>query len=179
MHRTRIGEVEVVSLHDVGFSYEATRIWPEAGDGLEAYRDQLDADGHVWMDVLCFLLRDADHTVLVDTGMGPESEGRLLEELAAAGVSPAEVDTVVFTHLHGDHTGWNFDRTSGAPLFGNARYLVSRAEWEHYDAASLASKSFVRDMKPLQLSGHLELFDGERGITPSIAAVDMKRLRST
>ena len=191
MHRIHIGDVEVVSLLDLQFRFEAARIWPAAGAGLDAYRDRLDGDGRVLIDVLCFLLRDDGHTVLVDTGWGPASdellrealasegasaagaEGRLLEELAAAGVTPAEVDTVVLTHLHGDHTGWNIDRATGEPVFANARYLVGRADWDACDTASPASASFVRDMKPLQLSGHLELFDGERALTPSITAVDI------
>jgi glyoxylase-like metal-dependent hydrolase (beta-lactamase superfamily II) len=171
MYRTRVGDVEVISLVDIEFSFDAHRVWPEAGDALEAYRDRLQPDGKVHMDDLCFLLRADGRTVLVDTGMGPESNGLLIEELREASVSPADVDFVIFTHLHGDHVGWNIDRATGAPLFANARYLVPRGDWDHYDAASPASASFVRDVKPLAATGQLDLIEGEHVITPSLVTV--------
>ncbi|MFD2356581.1 MBL fold metallo-hydrolase [Nonomuraea ferruginea] len=72
----------------------------------------------------CYLLRDrADRLTLVDTGIGgtdsPASSwapvpGSLAGELAAAGVAPADVGTVILTHLHSDHA-------SGAVADGSAR----------------------------------------------------------
>jgi glyoxylase-like metal-dependent hydrolase (beta-lactamase superfamily II) len=89
--------------------------------------------------------------------------------LREAGVRPDEIDTVIFTHLHGDHTAWNFDRATGKPMFPNARYLVPRADWDHYSAA--ASASFVRDVAPLERLGVLDLIEGERTLTPSIVTL--------
>lgn len=170
MHRVQVGDIEILSLLDVSFQFPAARVWPSAGDGLEAYRDRLRGDD-VAMDDLCYLLRADGRTVLVDTGLGPESNGQLIAELVQAGVDPGDVDVVVFTHLHGDHVGWNIERATGAPLFRNARYLVPRGDWDHYDAASPASESFVRDVKPLASTGQLDLIDGEHAITPSLVTV--------
>jgi Metallo-beta-lactamase superfamily len=91
----------------------------------------------------CFVVRARDRVVLVDTGVGeagtPGADwigipGRLPEELAAAGVDPAEVDLVVLTHLHLDHVGWNlaWDGERPRPRFPRARYLVQRADWERF-----------------------------------------------
>lgn len=84
----------------------------------------------------CFLLRaDSGWTALVDTGIGgvdsPAASwapvpGVLESELAAAGVTPAEVDTVILTHLHSDHASGAV--VNGEPLFPNAWYVVQRAE---------------------------------------------------
>nr|WP_268248860.1 MBL fold metallo-hydrolase [Actinoplanes ianthinogenes] len=63
--------------------------------------------------------------ILIDLGLGPG--GMLLDNLAADGVTPADVDLVVLTHLHRDHVGW-------AGAFPRARYLVDRREWEHWCA---------------------------------------------
>jgi glyoxylase-like metal-dependent hydrolase (beta-lactamase superfamily II) len=54
-----------------------------------------------------------------------------LERLAAAAVTPAEIDFVVCTHLHADHCGWNTHQADGrwVPTFPNARYVFTRSEY--------------------------------------------------
>lgn len=171
MHRITVGNVEIVSLFDLYFGFDPHRVWPSAGDGLEAYRDRLEANGDIGMDCLCFLLRADGRTTLVDTGMGPESSGRLLDELRDAGISPEEVDQVVFTHLHGDHTGWNLDRGTGQPLFSRARYLVPRGDWDEQTGASQPSGSFTRDVAPLRVLDRMELIDDGYVLGPSLTAL--------
>jgi glyoxylase-like metal-dependent hydrolase (beta-lactamase superfamily II) len=168
-HRTRVGDVEIISLVDSNFRMPPERVYFEAGDRINAYRHYLLGDGAVYMDCNAFLLRTAGTTVLVDTGQGPEAEGRLLSEMDDAGVLPVEVDVVVFTHLHGDHTGWNIDRESGEPTFKRARYLVPRGDFEHYKGGN--SRSFERDIAPLQKLGSLELIEGEHPVAPSMVTV--------
>lgn len=79
-----------------------------------------------------YLLRDKqDRLTLVDTGIGPTSgwapaPGMLLSELAAVGVAPLDVNTVIFTHLHSDHCGGTM--AGGEPVFANARHVIQRAE---------------------------------------------------
>jgi len=86
-------------------------------------------------DYICYLLRAPGRNILVDTGMGPSSAplaalfgqgGQLLDKLAAVGVRPEDVDTVVLGHLHPDHVGWNvLPNEEGYRLtFPRARYIV-------------------------------------------------------
>ena len=58
-----------------------------------------------------------------------------LADLADAGFSHEEVDTVICTHLHFDHVGWNTMLVDGqwVPTFPNARYLMCRDEWAHWN----------------------------------------------
>jgi glyoxylase-like metal-dependent hydrolase (beta-lactamase superfamily II) len=171
MERRTVGNVEVIALVDNIQRYPATAVYTEAGEGLKRYAGMLDAEGQLELNFASFLLVDGDRKVLVDTGWGPEFEGRLLAEMAAAGVKPGEVDTVIFTHLHGDHTGWNFDRASGRPLFPAARYLVPKGDWDHYAAEQPPPDSFTRDVAPLKGLGLLDLIEGETTLTPSLTAV--------
>jgi glyoxylase-like metal-dependent hydrolase (beta-lactamase superfamily II) len=166
MERQRVGAVEVVALLDTNFSLPPDRGYP--GADLGPYAEFL-VDGQMYMDDMCFLLVSGDRRILVDTGMGPEVNGTLLEGLDAAGVMREDIDTVAFTHLHGDHVGWNIDRESGAPLFANARYWVPQGDWDHYSAQGGAS--FVRDVQPLQENGQLELFEGEHAFDDAISSV--------
>jgi glyoxylase-like metal-dependent hydrolase (beta-lactamase superfamily II) len=169
--RVNVGDVELVSLLDGTEAYDAAKVYVDAGDALDARSDLLDPPGKVTLPFSSFLLRADGRTVLVDTGNGPEAEGRLLDELREAGARPADVDAVIFTHLHGDHTGWNIERETGAPTFPNARYLVPRGDWEHYRAADPVSRSFARDVAPLEGLGALELIDDGHSIAPSLTTL--------
>ncbi len=171
MERRTVGNVEVIALIDNIQHYPATAVYAEAGAALQRYVGMLDAEGRLELNFASFLLVDGDRKLLVDTGWGPEFDGRLLAELAAAGVKPGDVDTVIFTHLHGDHTGWNFDRGTGKPLFPAARYLVPKADWDHYAAEQPPPDSFTRDVVPLKGLGLMDLIDGEQTLTPSLTAI--------
>jgi glyoxylase-like metal-dependent hydrolase (beta-lactamase superfamily II) len=166
-----VGTVRVSALVDAVQAYPAAAVYPRGGDIVERYRGLLDENGAVVLNFASFLVHDGARTVLVDTGWGPEHGGQLLAELAAAGATAGDVDTVIFTHLHGDHTGWNLDRASGKPLFPRARYLAPRADWDHYSAQDPKPASFVRDMLPLESAGQLDLLSGEVVLSPSLVAV--------
>lgn len=64
------------------------------------------------------LVQVGERTMLVDTGLEDE---RLLAGLAAAGVAPETIDTVVLTHTHGDHY-------KSVHLLPNARVVASGPE---------------------------------------------------
>jgi len=89
--------------------------------------------------VNCFLIRSGGRVALVDTGCGPSmqaSGGQLFRSLEAAGVAPAEVDTVLLTHMHPDHSN-GLAAEDGTALFPNAELVMHAAElafW-HDDAA--------------------------------------------
>ena len=87
--------------------------------------------------VHAFLVRHPGGVALVDTGIGPFGrppfavEGRLEEELTAVGVSPHDVDHVILTHLHADHSG-GACRPDGTPRFPNATYHVHPDDWSFF-----------------------------------------------
>ncbi|GAA4688915.1 MBL fold metallo-hydrolase [Phytohabitans rumicis] len=127
------------------------------------------ADGQWWLRFRCFAVRHGDRVTMVDTGIGPADSlaaswapvpGRLPEELAAAGIDPADVDTVVITHLHTDHIGW---AVVGTPYFPNATYLIQRADAEAFGA----------DRKALLdgLGGQLRLVEGDVRIAAGLTAI--------
>jgi glyoxylase-like metal-dependent hydrolase (beta-lactamase superfamily II) len=113
------------------------------GDHVTAvgHEDFFSAGGRAFLPIGCFLVRTANRTVLVDAGMGPafrdDGERRLLVGgqlplgLRATGVRPADVDTVLCTHLHADHCGWLFG-PDGSPTFPNADLWLGAADWDHF-----------------------------------------------
>lgn len=97
-------------------------------------------DGQIKMNFQCFLIEVGGRKILVDTCVGEHKRLAVevlsqlvtgfLETLKAAGAGPDDIDTVLCTHLHFDHVGWNTRLVDGAwrPTFPKARYLFGREE---------------------------------------------------
>lgn len=140
-------------------------------------------DEHNRIDLACrcLVVRDGERTVLCEAGIGaffaPELRARfgvqeerhvLLEELAAIGVQPADVDVVVLSHLHFDHAGGVLQaHRPGAPLalaFPRAHFVVGRTAFQRAQRPHPRDRaSFVPELPGLlEASGRLELIDGDR-----------------
>ena len=81
------------------------------------------------------LIRVGTDLILVDNGSGDKfqaSAGKLAANLEAAGVDPASVTKVVFTHIHPDHAGGTI-RPDGTLMCPNADYFVNDAEWQFWN----------------------------------------------
>jgi glyoxylase-like metal-dependent hydrolase (beta-lactamase superfamily II) len=182
--RVAIGNVEVLAMIDmVPPPYDPTEFFPGVSqDAWEPYKQDHLENGHLQLYYGLFALRSQGRIVLVDTGMGPSPHptrgnrrGDLLDQLKLQGVSPEDVVSVVHTHLHADHVGWNITLEGGQPraTFPRAKYLVPRDDWEHFtEPAVLETAPYVRDsVVPLEGLGVMELIEGEHTITPEISTV--------
>jgi glyoxylase-like metal-dependent hydrolase (beta-lactamase superfamily II) len=172
-NRVQVGSATIVALSDTEQSYPATNVYPEAGDALSAHAGFLTENGEVVLNFGCYAIRADGRTVLVDTGWGPGYQGRLLDELDDAGIRLDEVDAVIFTHLHGDHIGWNIIHEGGdpRPRFPRARYLVPEADWHHYRAQPEPSALFLEQVIPLESLGVMDLVGGDHVLSPSVTTV--------
>lgn len=133
----------------------------------------------------CVLARDGKHTVLIDTGYGGKfarldrrfyqmEEGEpLIASLAALGVEPDQIDTVVFSHLHFDHVcgATRFDAEQRAvPIFRRARHIVGRLEWEDATGGSpeLETAYPLKDILPLYEAGLMHVVEDGQEIVPGL-----------
>ncbi len=175
----QVGDVRIDALYDMPYDFDRERIYPTvAAEDWAGLEDYLTEEGKIRLEIVCYLIRSQGRTLLSDTGMGKipgtEQPGHLLEELAALGVKPEEVDAVIFTHLHPDHIGWNIDWSSGQPnaVFPKAKYVIQQAEWNHSTSTerreSLAAQ---RQLLPLEELGQLEFISGGHAFTEEVAAV--------
>ena len=139
VHHRRVGDVVVTAVSDGhldGSMAVLQNIAPE-----EAARMLRDAFRPVprRTAVNTFMIHTGGKLALVDTGCGDAmaaTAGKLRENLAAAGVRPEEVDAVLLTHMHPDHSNGLAD-AGGRALLPRAELAMHEAEWAfwHDDAA--------------------------------------------
>lgn len=143
--------------------------------------------GHVLAPVQSFLLFADGRRILIDTGIGNGKPlcggwGGLdtdwLDRLAAA-APPETIDTVICTHLHADHVGWNTRLQNGAwtPTFPHAKYHLPAGDLEDLRARlqelSQDDVCVLRDsIAPVLAAGAaVPVPDGERAITDTVSLV--------
>lgn len=168
MRRVELDEITLLALTDVA---------PPAADwvyAFAAHADEQDTparrrwapDGKFHTRFCVHAFVHGGSVTLVDAGLGADSNpyfnglrGNLEAELAEAGITPDQIDCVMFTHFHLDHVGWA--SRDGEPFFRNARYLAPAAELTHWRAqgANAAAAhhvaAFERHVAPLIARGLL------------------------
>lgn len=185
-----VGDISITALLDVdvafplGIEQVFTDVTAEEWEGHRARcPGAFSHDGGWRYVVTCYLVRDADRCVLVDTGCGAASlafpsfigvEGQLGRRLAAIDVSPGEIDTVVITHIHPDHVGGVLTHEDGAVVraFPRARLVVPRGDWEAWSRPEVQDAfpvPYVGDtIGPLVDAGVVDLVDGEHDVSPHL-----------
>jgi glyoxylase-like metal-dependent hydrolase (beta-lactamase superfamily II) len=148
--RWRIGKVSVTKIVELEVTGGSRFLLPQATPEEILRVDWLfphfaDERGRLKMSIHALLVETSQRRIIVDTCLGNDKEGRriphwnqrsgpFLSDLEAAGYPRESIDTVLCTHLHVDHVGWNTMFIDGhwLPSFPNARYLMGRTEFEHW-----------------------------------------------
>ncbi|MBK8813277.1 MAG: MBL fold metallo-hydrolase [Acidobacteria bacterium] len=160
------------------------------------------------MNMNCLFVETATERILVETGIGEkwsEDEAKrfgIFRERPFAetirektGYGPDDISIVVNTHLHFDHAGGNTILVDGrtVPQFRNARYLVSKSEYEAAENPTERDRASYRaeNWRPLVESGQLELMpdsyevvdglrlDQVRGHSATMQTVELTRAGET
>lgn len=179
----RIGAVEVWRILESNAPFlPPAELFPNAGPDvvrlIEARAPgSVDAaTGGLILPVQGFLLKTRTHTVLVDACVGNDktvdfftpwhrrSDGRFLAGLTQAGVTPADIDVVLCTHLHVDHVGWNTRLENGhwVPTFPNATYLMPAADLPAHERRP--SVIYTESLLPVIAAGQAEMVEGDHPI---------------
>ena len=205
----KLGEVTIDRVVEIGRSTFPTALMlPESTpEAIARHHHWLKPDffdeavGDLGSRIQTFVVRTPEHTILIDTGVGngkarPTNPvwnmraGSFLDDLAAAGVKPDDVDYVICTHLHVDHVGWNTRFVDGrwVPTFPHARYVIPGEEWEFWRTERAADEYGCIDdsVFPVVEAGRVDLvepnfalgryltFEPTRGHTPGHVAVRLR-----
>jgi glyoxylase-like metal-dependent hydrolase (beta-lactamase superfamily II) len=184
MKTVTIGNVEVTALLDTNLLMNPRTFLPTyADDIIREYGDILDERELMQVSITCYLIRSSGKNVLIDTGLGGRRRprfpvGHLDESLKEAGIAADEIDTIVHTHLHIDHVGWNTvdDENSGRRIFfPNATYLIQQVEWDYWmtpaQLAEPANAHLVECVEPLESTGRIKLLTTEQPIDANLTFI--------
>jgi glyoxylase-like metal-dependent hydrolase (beta-lactamase superfamily II) len=145
-----------------------------------------DEQNRIRMNMNCLFVHTGSERILVETGIGEKwsakrcgmygitRERALADALRlTAGVEPEEITIVINTHLHFDHAGGNtkLDEEGNAiPAFPNARYFVSRDEFEHAEHPGERDRAsyLPENWRPIKQNGQLELKEADYEVVPGL-----------
>ncbi len=184
MHRLTLGNFELNVFSDGTYLLDGGAFFGVIPKIMWSRKVQADERNYVTAGLNSLLIRTGKQTVLVETGMGNKLSERmrkfygqpakLLDNLAAAGVAPEDIDIVINTHLHFDHCGWNTVRDKNGrivPTFPRAKYYAPEGEWQYArkpserDAISYIPENY----DPLVASGQMTLLKSAEEIVPGIS----------
>jgi len=130
-------------------------------------------EGRLKMSIHSLVVETPTRRIIVDTGLGNDKQGRkvptwnnrkdpFLDTLSKAGFAPDSIDTVLCTHLHVDHVGWNTTLVGGkwVPTFAKARYVFGKTEYEYWRDNSVEPDKvavFADSVKPIADAGKADL----------------------
>jgi glyoxylase-like metal-dependent hydrolase (beta-lactamase superfamily II) len=178
-YRFKLGDFECVSLSDGSLDYPLENFFADVSTEKiqEALRQHDLPTDYITTPYTYLYVDTGGHRVLVDMGagdLGPRT-GRLLQNMRAAGLYPAEVDIVVITHAHPDHIGGTLNE-NGEPVYPNAHYYIWKGEWDFWfseEAFRKTPEMFVtvarKNLEPIK--GRVRLIEYKSEIVPGIRAI--------
>jgi len=144
-------------------------------------------EGRLKMAVRALVVETPSHRIVVDTGIGNDKTGRavptwnnrntpFLETMTAAGFAPETIDTVLCTHLHVDHVGWNTKLVDGewVPTFPSALYMFGNTEYQYWhDHSTEPDKAavFNDSVKPIIDAGKAGLIPSDYRLSEEISMI--------
>ena len=180
-YRMMLGDFVVTTVSDgtvpQAWDKLLTAITPEEVKALVA-RDR--ATLPLEASINTFLIHTGERLILVDAGagrlFGPGSGGRLVANLRASGYEPEQVDAILLTHIHGDHSyGLTVD---GVPIFPRAEIHVNRLDLDFWLSPTEAAKAPAEKkpyfeqahqaLDPYIKAGRIKPFDGAVELFPGI-----------
>jgi glyoxylase-like metal-dependent hydrolase (beta-lactamase superfamily II) len=144
IYHRRIGDITVTALSDgvLARTHEMMNdVSNDEGDRhlATAFRKEF------LLSINAFLIHSGDRLALVETGSGDylgSEAGKLFANLATAGISASDIDTILFTHMHPDHSAGLTDMATGKANCPNAELVVHENEPRHwFDDAAMARGS--------------------------------------
>ena len=183
-YRFKIGSFEATVVSDgplpIGPASRTFRGLPEAELNKMLADNFLPAD-NVVLDQNALVVNTGDKLILIDTGMlsvqRPNTKtGRLLVSLKEAGINPADIDAIVLTHPHIDHSGGIMSPDGKTRNFPNAQIYTSEGDFNFWTdekrfgtPAEGSARTAIKNLLPNK--DRLVFFKDGQEVLPGITAM--------
>lgn len=181
----QLGDFELISLSDGDFRLDGGAMFGVVPKPLWERRAPCDEKNRIFLSMRPLLVTTPTQRVLIDAGCGDKMSDKeaaiygfdrarnLDHALAAAGLTAADIDIVIASHLHFDHAGGFTARVDGriVPRFPNARYKIRRDEYidaTHPHERNRASY-FAENYVPLVDAGVVDFIEADGEVLPGIS----------
>ena len=140
--------------------------------------------GDMIISFQCFVVQTPKRNIMVDTCIGNgrwrehdvfvNMQTSFIEDITRAGCPPESIDTVLCTHMHFDHVGWNTRKQNGqwVPTFPNARYLIGKQEWAHWKKmprdGSVQAQHLIDSIQPVLDADLVDFVDPDHRVAREI-----------
>jgi len=186
MNKWKIGDVTITRIVEVqlpGLSFILPDVIPENLKKLPWLAPHfVDENWEALASVHALIIESRGQRIMVDTCIGNDKhnmlpawsnrQGPFLQDLASAGFEPDTMDTVLCTHLHVDHVGWNTTMKDGkwVPTFPKADYLFGKKEMEHWTANADNTQQTVlnESVRPILDAGLETLVETDHKLTDEV-----------
>jgi glyoxylase-like metal-dependent hydrolase (beta-lactamase superfamily II) len=182
----KIGDVRITQVVELTTASLGPHLLPQAtAQEMAAIRwiePFVDAAQRIVLSIHALVIETKDRRLIVDTCIGNDKErtypkwnrmqSKFLDDFTAAGFSVDGVDTVLCTHMHVDHVGWNTRLVDGRwqPTFRNARHLFAQQEWAHWSVEPQTYGPVIADsVQPIFDHGLADLVGGSHRVCDEIA----------
>ena len=182
-YRYKIGEIEVTAVHVGHFFAPLERVAPgiAEADIKRALADVALPQDRVLWPITSLVLNFGNRLVLVDSGIGDMGGPTLqswMPNFRAAGFDPANVDTIIVSHFHGDHIN-GIRLKDGTAMFPKAEIMVPAKEWDFWTADGRetqlpeAARRNVANTKRVfgPLGANITRFEWDKEIIPGVTAI--------
>ena len=170
-----IGRIRVYFISDRSFFVNGSLLYtPLSRQEWSRFAKDV-GDGKVEVKTRSLLVETKRHRILIDCGLGLLGENmgfktsgdtNLIDEITELGFKPSDIDILILTHLHFDHTGFALDE-DGKITFENATYYIQKQEWDDANNPDeITSLSYIPELfAGLKNSKHLKLINGDYLVT--------------
>lgn len=182
-HSYKVGDITVYAIND-GFSERPLDGFiknAELSDVQKALEAASLPTDKLKISFTTLAIQNGDKLTLIDTGNGDSgvpTSGTWMENFKAAGLDPANVSTVVFSHFHGDHIS-GFRLKDGTAVFPNAEVMVPEAEWAFWmddakmNAAPEQAKGAFQNVRRVfgPVAKDVKQFQADKEVVPGLTSV--------
>ncbi len=183
MLQWKIGDIKITQLIEMTAAGGELEVLPDATpDNLSKLPwlkpHFVSNEDNLILNIQMLIIETPDQKMVVDTCIGNDKNLNMpdwsnlqlpfLEDLKKLGHDPESIDTVICTHLHVDHVGWNTRKVNGnwEPTFPNARYLVVKEEydfWRNLEEDPFGDV-FGESVKPIFDAGLADLVENNHNV---------------